>query len=395
VTTDIEQPAILGGAVAFPDGVPYTRPLVPPLERVAARLETSFANGMLTNGGLVREFEARMADRLGVAHAVAVASCTSGLMLALRALRPEGKALMPSFTFSATAHAASWNGLQPVFVDCDAHSFQIDCAAAARQLEGVGVVMATHVSGTPCPTDRVEAMAAEAGIPVLYDAASALGALRQGRPVGSFGDAEVFSLSPTKPVTAGEGGVVTTASAEVAESVRIGRDYGNPGDYDTRFVGLNARMSELHAALALESLDLLDAHLERRIALAEEYRKALDGLPGIGFQSVDHGDVATYKDFTLTVDPDAFGMGRDELGRALRADGIETRSYFSPPVHRQTAYRHLDPVDLPVTDAVASRVLNLPLFTALDPTAISRIADVLGQVHVHAKMIVEQVPPVP
>jgi dTDP-4-amino-4,6-dideoxygalactose transaminase len=311
-------------------------------------------------------------------------------MLAIRALRPEGTAVMPSFTFSATAHAAAWNGVRPVFVDCDPHSFQIDGDAVADRLDGAGMIVANHVFGTPCPTERLEGLAAEAGIPLLFDAASALGAIRQGRPVGSGGDAEVFSLSPTKPVTAGEGGVVATSRADVAESVRIGRDYGNPGDYDTRFVGLNARMSEMHAALALESLDLLDEHLECRWALADEYRNALTGLPGIAFQAIDHGDVPTYKDFTLTVDPDAFGMGRDELSRALRADGIETRSYFSPPVHHQTSYRHLDPVDLPVTDDVASRVLNLPLFATLAPGATSRIAEVIRQVHLHAEAIVEQ-----
>jgi dTDP-4-amino-4,6-dideoxygalactose transaminase len=393
LSTSDNRPAILGGAPAFPDGIPYTRPLVPPLEGVVARLERSFGDGMLTNAGLVREFEVRMADRLDVPYTIAVASCTTGLMLALRALAPEGKALMPSFTFSATAHAASWNGLEPCFAECDPDSFQLDADLAADQLDGVGVIVATHVFGTPSPTDRIEAIAADAGIPVLFDAAAALGAVHQGRPVGSFGDAEVFSLSPTKPVIAGEGGLVATSRPDVAEAVRIGRDYGNPGDYDTRFVGLNARMSELHAALALESLDRLDEHLAVRTELARRYREVLVGLPGVRVQAVEDGDLPTYKDFTLAVDRDSFGMGRDHLGRALRADGIDTRSYFSPPVHRQKAYRDIAPVELPVTEAVAAQVLNLPLFAALAPDTIERIAAVMQAVHAHAEEIVEQVPP--
>jgi dTDP-4-amino-4,6-dideoxygalactose transaminase len=365
---------------------------VPPLEGVVARLEGSFRSGMLTNAGLVQEFEERMAARLEVPYAVAVASCTTGLMLALRALAPEGKALMPSFTFSATAHAASWNGLEPSFVECDANSFQIDAEAVARQLDDVGVIVATHVFGSPCPTDRIEAVAAEAGIPVLFDAAAALGAVHRGRPVGSFGDAEVFSLSPTKPVIAGEGGLVATSRPDVAEAVRIGRDYGNPGDYDTRFVGLNARMSELHAALALESLDRLDEHLAVRTDLAGRYREALAGLPGVRVQAVEDGDLPTYKDFTLAVDPDAFGMGRDQLARALRADGIDTRSYFSPPVHRQKAYRNIAPAELPVTESVAARVLNLPLFAALALETVDQIAEVMASAHRHAEAILEQIP---
>jgi dTDP-4-amino-4,6-dideoxygalactose transaminase len=392
VSTSDKQPAILGGAPAFPDGIPYTRPLVPPLDACVGRLEASFANGQLTNGRLVREFEERMADRLGVPHAVAVNSCTAGLMLALRALAPEGKALMPSFTFSATAHAASWNGLEPVFAECDPDSFQLDPDAAADQLDDVGVIVATHVFGTPSPTDRIEALAAKAGIPVLFDAAAALGAVHRGRPVGSFGDAEVFSLSPTKPVIAGEGGVVATARPDVAESVRIGRDYGNPGDYDTRFVGLNARMSELHAAMALESLDRLDEHLELRHALADRYRAALDGLPGIRVQSVADGDRPTYKDFSIVIDPEVFGLGREDLARALRADGIDTRTYFSPPVHRQKAYRDIAPAELPVTESVAARVLNLPLFAALALETVDQITEVMASAHRHADAILAPIP---
>ncbi len=366
--------------------------MVPPLEAVTRRLEGSFERGMLTNAGLVREFEAAMAERLQVEHVVAVASCTTGLMLAVRALQPEGTAAMASFTFSATAHAAAWNGLRPHFVDCRPDTFQLDVEATRDQLDDAGVVMATHVFGTPCPAEAIEAMAAEAGVPVIFDAAAAMGAVRQGRPVGSFGDAEVFSLSPTKPVIAGEGGIVATSRADLAESVRIGRDYGNPGDYDTRFVGLNARMSELHAALGLESLARLDEHLARRFELADTYRAALDGLPGIRIQSVDEGDLPTWKDFTIAIDADGFGLDRDQVGQALKADGIDTRYYFFPPVHRQKAYVDLPMVDLPVTESVAAQVITLPLFAALETTEAERVVEVLRSLHEHAAAVVEQVP---
>src|SRR4029078_12959106 len=155
------------------------------------------------------------------------------------------------------------------------------------------------------------------------------------------GDAEVFSMTPTKPVVAGEGGLVATDRADLADAVRIGRDYGNPGDYDTRFVGLNARLSELHAATALESLADLDRNLARRRAVAARYTSGFADVPGVSVQKIDSGDRSTFKDFTISIDESTFGLARDALVDQLRLRGVDTRRYFSPPVHRQEAYRAL------------------------------------------------------
>src|SRR5207244_1156009 len=123
--------------------------------------------------------------------------------------------------------------------------------------------------------------------------------------------------------------------ADVATSVRIGRDYGNPGDCDTRFVGLNARMSELHAAVGLESLAMLDEHLAHRELLAQRYRAGLATVPGISTQLLAPGDRSTWKDFTIAIDAAEYGVSRDLLATALRAEGVDTRCYFDPPIHRQ------------------------------------------------------------
>ncbi|HEX6423570.1 MAG TPA: DegT/DnrJ/EryC1/StrS family aminotransferase [Acidimicrobiales bacterium] len=382
-------PALLGGRPAFPDGLPFFRPATPALDRVVARLAPSYDRGMLTNGSLVRQFEAEVAARLGVPHVVAVASCTAGLMLVYQALsRPGTAAVMPSFTFSATAHAARWAGAVPRFADCDVSTCQLDVADAKGRLDGASVLVGTHVFGAPCTPEEVEELGRSAGVPVVFDAAHGFGATRGGRPLGTFGDAEVFSLSPTKPMTSGEGGIVATRDAALAERVRLGVDYGNPGDYDTRFAGLNARMSELHAAVGLESLVELDEHLAVRRALADRYRVALAGIPGVTPQAVDPGDASTYKDFTVIVDESAFGLDRDTVARALKAEGIDTRPYFHPAVHRQEAYADLAPADLPRTDWLADRVISLPLWRAMPPTAVSTIADVLGNLADHADEIV-------
>jgi dTDP-4-amino-4,6-dideoxygalactose transaminase len=292
--------------------------------------------------------------------------------------------VLPSFTFSASAHAVAWNALEPRFVECNPASFQVDPPSVVGRLEGAGAVLATHVFGAPCDAETLEGITAGAGIPLVFDAAHAFGALRDGRPVGGFGAAEVFSLSPTKVVVAGEGGVVSTRDASLAEALRIGRDYGNPGDYDTRFVGLNARMSELHAAIALESLSDLDARLTERRRIVDRYRNGLAELPGVAAQQVDPRDRSTYKDFTIAIDEAAFGLSRDAVVKALRADGIDTRNYFSPPIHRQQSYRDVTPFDLPVTDAVSARVVSLPIYASLSDAQVDAVTHALGALHRHA-----------
>jgi dTDP-4-amino-4,6-dideoxygalactose transaminase len=373
--------AVLGGTPAFADGVPFVRAPVPSLARVTELLEPSWERGILTNGPLVRRLEDEAAAFLGVDHVVAVSSCTTGLMLAFRALEVSGETLLPSFTFSASAHAVAWNGLDPRFTECDPASFQIDVADAARRASGVGAVLATHVFGAPCDAERVVDLAAQHGVPVIFDAAHTYGARRGGVPVSRFGDVSVFSLTPTKPVVAGEGGLVATMREDIAYRVRIGRDYANPGDYDTQFVGLNGRMSEMHAAVALASLELFPAFQLRRTEIADRYGERLAGIPGIRTQRVDAGDVSTWKDFTIAVDQAAFGVDRDALRRVLTVEGVDTRCYFDPPVHRQRAYAKENVASLPVTELVAHSVLSLPIYPALTDATIDRIAAIVGEVH--------------
>jgi FlaA1/EpsC-like NDP-sugar epimerase/dTDP-4-amino-4,6-dideoxygalactose transaminase len=382
-------PAVLGGSPAFSSPLPFARPARPPLEQVWRRLKPSYDRGILTNGPLVGELEERVAERLGVGHVVAVSSCTSGLMLVLQAVtegRPGG-VVLPSFTFSASGHAVLWNARTPTFVECDPATFQIDVEDARRCLDGAAALLATHVFGAPCDPESVAKLGQSHGVPVVFDAAHAFGSMAGGEPVGRFGDAEVFSLTPTKVLVAGEGGLVATNDTGLAKTLRIGRDYGNPGDYNTRFAGLNARMSEFHAAMALESLELLDDTLARRRKLAALYTDLLEDLQGIDCQEVRGGDVSTFKDYTVIVEPE-YGLTRDELVVALAAEGIETRNYFDPPLHRQLAYAGTEPRQLAVTDAVASNVVSLPIYADLREDHIVRVFDAIAVAHDRAVEIV-------
>jgi dTDP-4-amino-4,6-dideoxygalactose transaminase len=383
---DDELPAAIGGQPLFPDGLPLARPFLADPDAVARAAQTILASGVLTNGPTVRELEARAAAYLGVRHCVAVASCTAGLMLVLRASELSGDVMLPSFTFSATAHAVAWNGLRPKFADIGLHDLLLDPEAAARST-GVrtSAILATHTYGTPCDVEALGELARQNGIRLFFDAAHAFGSRRGPDMVGRFGDAEVFSLSPTKVLIAGEGGIVATDDDELAERCRMGRDYGNPGDYDTRFLGLNARMSELHAATALASFEDLEERITERNRLAERYRKVFGELPGVDFPAVADGDRSTYKDLTVLIDPEAFGMNAAAVGQALRAEGIQTRRYYAPPVHRQRAYRSLVPANgpLPVTDLAATRVLTLPLWTGMTDQQVDGVGRALARLAAH------------
>ena len=379
---DDDRPAIDGGRPVFPDGLPLARPAIADPGAVADAAATILASGVLTNGPYVRRLEERAADYLGVRHCIAVASCTAGLMLSLRASNLSGDVVLPSFTFSASAHAVAWNGLRPVFTDIRPDDLLLDPDAVARSA-GVrtSAILATHTYGTPCDVEALGSLAASNGIRLFFDAAHAFGSRRGDRMVGGFGDAEVFSLSPTKVLIAGEGGIIATNDDSLAERCRIGRDYGNPGDYDTRFIGLNARMSELHAATALASFDDLEERIGRRNQLAERYRKVLAGVPGIDFPAVAEGDRSTYKDFTILIDPEEFGMDAAAVAAALAAEGIQTRRYYAPPVHRQRAYRWVGPANgaLPETDRAAARVLTLPLWTGMDDEQVERVGAAMAR----------------
>jgi dTDP-4-amino-4,6-dideoxygalactose transaminase len=381
----IALPAIAGGDPVFPGGLALIRPPVGDPDAVARDIRDILASGMLTNGARVRELEERAADYLDVRHCVAVSSCTAGLMLMLRAADVSGEVVVPSFTFAATVHAVAWNGLCPHFADIDRDTLTLSAEAAGR---AVGVrtaaIMATHTYGTPADAVALAEVARRNGIRLFFDAAHAFGSRLGQRPVGGLGDAEVFSLSPTKVLVAAEGGLIATNDDMLAERCRIGRDYANPGDYDCLFVGLNARMSEVHAAIALASLDGLEERILERNAIAGRYHRALREVPGISFPRVREGDRSTFKDLTVLVEPREFGTTADELAAALEAEGIESKRYYSPPVHAMRAYRTgvAPNGDLKTTDWASERVLSLPLWSGMTDEP-DRVAEAVARIQRH------------
>ncbi len=346
---------------------------------------------MVTKGAHLRAFENAVADHLGVKHAVAVSSCTTGLMLTYRGLGLTGDVVVPSFTFMATVSALVWAGLRPVFADVSSETFNLDVEAAKDTVtKATSAIVAVHNFGNPADLDGLQSLANRLGLPLILDAAHGFGSFYEGQPVGRQGKAQIYSLSPTKLLIAGEGGIVATNDDDLAESVRIGREYGNAGNYDSRFAGINARMPEFNALLGLHSLRGLEAAARRRNEIAALYRNQLAPLPGIGFQEVPRNCRSSFKDFSITIDPDVFGMTRDELARALTAENIDTRKYYDPPVHRQTAYRGWAPPagTLPHTERLAERSLSIPIWSHMDDATARGVCRAIGRVHEFAKDIV-------
>jgi dTDP-4-amino-4,6-dideoxygalactose transaminase len=357
--------------IADPEGVPGDEFL----EEVRGILESK----QLTNGAYVRKFEEAAAEYLGVEHCVAVSSCTAGLLLVLKALDLRGEVILPSFTFHATAHAVVWNGLTPVFADCDAKTFCVAPEAVRAQVSiRTAGILAVHLFGNPAAVKELEEIASELQIPLVFDAAHAFGSISRGKHVGGFGTAEVFSFSPTKLVVAGEGGLVATRDARLAEKLRAARNYGDAGNYDPEVLGVNARMSEINAAMALHGLAGLDARIERRNEIRLRYERNLRDVAGIRFQEVSEGGRSTFKDFSAIVDEKEFGHSRDWLVELLHLENIGARKYFSPPVHRQKLYSAMwDGRALPVTDSVSDGVVSLPIYSSLTDESVDKVCEVI------------------
>ena len=382
------KPALLGSQPMFESKVPIVRPTLPDIHEVTDGIRGMFTSGMLTAGQHLRDFEAAVAEHLGVKHAVAVSSCTTGLMLTYLGLGLTGDVVVPSFTFMATVSALSWARLRPVFADVDVDTTNLDPAAAEAVITPrTSAIVAVHNFGNPADIEALQEIARRHGLKLIFDAAHGFGALYQGVPVGPQGDAQVYSLSPTKLLIAGEGGIVATNNDELAEYVRIGREYGNSGHYDSAFAGLNARMSEFHALLGLHSLQGLETAVRRRNHLVTLYQEQLAHLPGIDFQQVRPGNRCSYKDLSVTVDEEAFGLSREHLAQALASENIDTRKYYEPPVHRQTAYRAFAPPPdtLTSTNILAARSLSLPLWSHMEDTMVLRICHAIQRIHTCAE----------
>lgn len=347
-------------------------------ERFHRLIDEILDRGWLTNNGpVVREFERRIAEYLGVRHCVAVSNGTVAIEVAARALGLIGEVVVPAFTFVASAHAISWLGLEPVFCDIDEETLCIDPACASSLItERTSAIMGVHVYGRTCDTESLESIGLDAGIPVFYDAAHALGCSRRGRMVGSFGLCETFSFHATKFFNTFEGGAITTNDDALAHEMRRCRSFGlgDPSG-SSESLGTNAKMTEVAAAMGLVNLDILPQVLERNHENYDVYRDVLDAVPGLSILEYDSREANNYQYVVLELD-DPFPLDASTLQQRLEREGVFVRRYFFPAVHLQKPYAppgHAAP-SLPIVERVSERVIALPTGLAVTPDDARAIA---------------------
>ncbi len=358
-------------------------------ESVAACLASGWVAGA---GPWLQRFESALAARVRRPHAVATASGTAALHLALRALRigAGDLVLLPAITFVAPANAVRYSGAAPVFADVDPITWQLDPSQLEEFLSircrrsgadwveresgaRLRALIAVHVLGHPAALPELRALADENGLWLIEDAAEALGASCAGAPVGSVGDVACFSFNGNKTVTAGGGGMLVTGDAALAARVRYlaAQAKDDPVEYVHREIGFNYALSSLQAALGLAQLEQLDAFVARKRAIARRYAEELADLPGVSSPAEAPWAESSCWLSALRVDAARFGCDRHEIARALRAQGIETRPLWQP-LHRSPAHagaQTATPRGCPVADAVQAEVLCLPCSSGLGAEA--------------------------
>lgn len=339
------------------------------LAEVAAVLET----GQLTMGPKVDEFEALLCGATGTAHAAAVSSGTAALHVAVLALGvgPGDEVLVPAYTFPATANVVALAGAKPVLVDVDPVTMNLDPEDAARRVTArTKAVLAVHLFGRPARMEQLP------DVPVLEDAAGALGASHAGRPCGSLGLLACFSFHPRKIVTTGEGGAVTTGDADIDERVRSLRHHGwSPSDAyaDMPAPAFNYRISDVLCALGIPQVRRLDELLAARERIAAAYAERLAHLE-VTLPEADPGDRHGLQAYVVQVDR------RDEVMAGLRAQGIGCQ-IGTYALHRLGAYR--DQGQFPGADAAFERSLALPLHNRLAEADLDRVAAALDKLVSH------------
>jgi dTDP-4-amino-4,6-dideoxygalactose transaminase len=311
-------------------------------------------------------------------------------MLTYQGLGLTGDVVVPSFTFMATVSALVWNGLRPIYADVNFGTTNLDPKAAEAAITPeTTAIVAVHNFGNPAEIEALQEVADRHNLKLIFDAAHGFGALYKGVPVGPQGDAQVYSLSPTKLLISGEGGIVATNNDDLADSIRLGREYGNSGNYDSAFAGMNARMPEFNALMGFHSLGMLEEAAQCRNDSVDIYHEQLGQIPGVAFQVVRPGNRNSYKDFSITIDPEEFGLNRDEIAQALAVENIDTRKYYEPPVHRQTAYNHFPQAanGLPNTELLSERSLSLPLWSRMEYDTVLGICKAVRQIYESAEKV--------
>ena len=365
----VDDLALFSGTPAFPKPLHVGTPNIGDKAKILARIEDMLERRHLTNHGpFVQELEHRIAEMIGVKHCVAMSNATVALEIVARALDLSGEVIMPSMTFVATAHALQWQQVTPVFCDIDPRTHQIDPVRVEAMITPrTSAILGVHLWGQPCDVETLAVIAKKHGLKLMFDAAHAFGCSYGNRMIGGFGDAEVLSFHATKFINAFEGGAVVTNNDQLAEKLRLMRNFGFAGRDQVVYIGINGKMNEAEAAMGLTSLENIDDFIAANYRNYCAYRQGFSSIDGVCLRDYEDQDKSNYQYIITEIDPDQIGLSRDEVALLLTAENIDVRRYFYPGCHRMEPYSAYFPhagLLLPHTERVLERVLAFPTGTA-------------------------------
>lgn len=354
-----------------------TQPLLAPLEEFVPYLEKIWSNKVLTNGGpFHQQLEQALCEYLGVNHVALFANGTLALLTALQALRVTGEVITTPYSFVATAHSLLWNGIKPVFVDIDPVSLNMDPSKIEAAITPeTTAIMPVHCYGHPCDVERIQQIADNYNLKVIYDAAHSFGVRNAGGSILNHGDLSILSLHATKVFNTFEGGAIICPDAKTKHRIDHLKNFGFVDETTVVASGINGKMSEINAAFGLLQLKGIDEALAKRKVVDEYYRKHLAGIQGIHCVSDAGEKTANYSYFPILVQAD-YPMSRDALYQKMRDAGVYARRYFYPLISDFPMYRGLPSAaqsNLPNAQKAANEVICLPIYPDLQTEQLDRI----------------------
>jgi dTDP-4-amino-4,6-dideoxygalactose transaminase len=371
--------------VTTPEKLPpiyVTRPAMPPLEEFIPYLEQIWESRWLTNNGAFhQQFEQALCDYLGVRHISLFANGTLALVTALQALRITGEVITTPYSFVATAHALVWNGIKPVFVDVVPDTLNLDPDRIEAAITPyTTAILPVHCYGRPCDMARIQEIADNYGLKLIYDAAHVFGVRQEGQSVLCHGDLSILSFHATKVFNTFEGGAIVSQDAKTKRHIDHLKNFGFVDEVTVVASGINGKMSEINAAFGLLQLKRIDEVLRERQEIGARYRERLAGVKGIHCLGGGESDTTNYSYFPIMVQPE-YPTSRDALYEKLKDNGVHGRRYFYPLISDLPMYRGLPsaaPANLPVARDAAEQVICLPIYPGLSVEQIDRVADLVA-----------------
>ena len=376
----------------FKEKIHVGRPNIGDRHELLSRINDLLDRKWLTNNGpYVQELEQRISNLLGVKHCITTCNGTVALEIAIRATELTGEVIVPSFTFIATAHALQWQEITPIFSDIDPKTHTLDPGQVEKMITPrTSGIIGVHVWGKPCDIDILTQIAQKHNLKLIFDASHGFSCTYKGKAIGNFGDAEVFSFHATKFINTFEGGAILTNNDELAQKIRLMKNFGFAGYDNVIYLGINGKMNEVSAAMGITSLESLEEFITINQNHYRQYQNEFSNIPGLSLFTYDEKDQCNYQYIVVELDQSITHLSRDQLIQILHAENVLARRYFYPGCHRMEPYRSYFPhagLLLPETEKLTERIIILPTGTGVSSEEITKICDIIRLVVENGKQV--------